>query len=121
MAFRQIAAKDPYSFKRQFCAVGTTFRLLLRRSLRLHIVLAATPLPWCDLKVAITAGIIDRRLFRQWTPKLQTEAAYLEFLNPEQRRAVEDGSAERLAAAPLLVIAGAGSGKTNTSPIGSPI
>ena len=42
--------------------------------------------------------------------------AYLEKLNPEQRRAVEhgvrDGKCE--SAAPLLVIAGAGSGKTNT-------
>ena len=42
--------------------------------------------------------------------------AYLEKLNPEQRRAVEHGLAEggRPPAPPLLVIAGAGSGKTNT-------
>jgi DNA helicase-2/ATP-dependent DNA helicase PcrA len=48
------------------------------------------------------------------TPKVQTSAGYLETLNPEQRRAVEHGAAGGLAAAPLLVIAGAGSGKTNT-------
>ncbi len=46
--------------------------------------------------------------------QVQTAAAYLESLNPEQRRAVEHGAAGGLAAAPLLVIAGAGSGKTNT-------
>src|SRR5436190_4016653 len=42
--------------------------------------------------------------------------AYLETLNPEQRRAVEHGVRETHAApgTPLLVIAGAGSGKTNT-------
>jgi DNA helicase II / ATP-dependent DNA helicase PcrA len=40
--------------------------------------------------------------------------AYLESLNPEQRRAVEHGAAGSGAFAPLLVIAGAGSGKTNT-------
>jgi DNA helicase-2/ATP-dependent DNA helicase PcrA len=42
--------------------------------------------------------------------------AYLDKLNPEQRRAVEYSLAEseRTHAAPLLVIAGAGSGKTNT-------
>src|SRR5271155_250797 len=42
--------------------------------------------------------------------------AYLDSLNPEQRRAVEHGvEAGRAAAAePLLIIAGAGSGKTNT-------
>src|SRR3984893_14690798 len=48
------------------------------------------------------------------TPKVQTATAYLEALNPEQRRAVEHGAAGGLAAPPLLVIAGAGSGKTNT-------
>jgi len=42
-------------------------------------------------------------------------AAYLDKLNPEQRRAVEHGAGPSLAeAAPLLVIAGAGLGKTNT-------
>ncbi len=43
-------------------------------------------------------------------------AAYLDKLNPEQRRAVEHGTIADDAAhtAPLLVIAGAGSGKTNT-------
>ena len=42
--------------------------------------------------------------------------AYLESLNREQRRAVEHGVREKNAAPgpPLLVIAGAGSGKTNT-------
>src|SRR5947199_3971706 len=41
-------------------------------------------------------------------------ASYLESLNPEQRRAVEHGTAGAGPFAPLLVIAGAGSGKTNT-------
>ena len=38
----------------------------------------------------------------------------LEALNAEQRRAVEHGCAEPHSSAPLLIIAGAGSGKTNT-------
>ena len=44
------------------------------------------------------------------------EATYLEGLNAEQRRAVEHGVAGAMAepASPLLIIAGAGSGKTNT-------
>jgi DNA helicase-2/ATP-dependent DNA helicase PcrA len=40
-------------------------------------------------------------------------AGYLEKLNPEQRRAVEHGADGRGPSVPLLVIAGAGSGKTN--------
>src|SRR5258706_3980912 len=42
--------------------------------------------------------------------------AYLEKLNPEQRRAVEHGIGEKdtTPGVPLIVIAGAGSGKTNT-------
>jgi DNA helicase-2/ATP-dependent DNA helicase PcrA len=43
------------------------------------------------------------------------QASYLEVLNPEQRRAVEHGIGPAgTVGAPLLVIAGAGSGKTNT-------
>ncbi len=45
---------------------------------------------------------------------VSTAAAYLEDLNPEQRRAVEHGAVGSVQCAPLLVIAGAGSGKTNT-------
>ncbi|MGY2909187.1 ATP-dependent helicase [Bradyrhizobium sp. URHC0002] len=44
-----------------------------------------------------------------------TAASYLETLNPEQRRAVEHGvCGNSHVGLPLLVIAGAGSGKTNT-------
>jgi DNA helicase II / ATP-dependent DNA helicase PcrA len=39
---------------------------------------------------------------------------YLDKLNPQQRRAVEHGGAMLAEAGPLLIIAGAGSGKTNT-------
>jgi DNA helicase-2/ATP-dependent DNA helicase PcrA len=42
--------------------------------------------------------------------------SYLDKLNPDQRRAVEHGVTDpvRSPGGPLLVIAGAGSGKTNT-------
>jgi DNA helicase-2/ATP-dependent DNA helicase PcrA len=44
-----------------------------------------------------------------------TAATYLDELNPEQRRAVEHGVRKNSTVGPpLLVIAGAGSGKTNT-------
>ncbi len=42
------------------------------------------------------------------------EIDYLHRLNPEQRRAVEHGVGTGMIGGPLLVIAGAGSGKTNT-------
>ena len=47
---------------------------------------------------------------------MAADPAYLDQLNPQQRQAVEHGVAADGAAspAPLLVIAGAGSGKTNT-------
>src|ERR1700677_4867842 len=41
-------------------------------------------------------------------------AARLEKLNSQQRRAVEHGGLPLAAAGPLLIIAGAGSGKTST-------
>src|SRR5262249_29366253 len=40
--------------------------------------------------------------------------SYLEKLNPQQRHAVEHGGSALAEAGPLLIIAGAGSGKTNT-------
>jgi len=51
------------------------------------------------------------------TPKISTEAATddpLARLNPAQREAVTHGAGVAAGASPLLVIAGAGSGKTNT-------
>jgi DNA helicase-2/ATP-dependent DNA helicase PcrA len=45
---------------------------------------------------------------------VSTIAAYLENLNPEQRRAIEHGAVGSGPFAPLLAITGAGSGKTNT-------
>jgi DNA helicase-2/ATP-dependent DNA helicase PcrA len=42
------------------------------------------------------------------------KSSYLADLNPEQRRAVEHGAPTYGEAGPLLIIAGAGSGKTNT-------
>src|SRR5216683_730865 len=41
-------------------------------------------------------------------------SSYLANLNPEQRRAVENGGPSYADAGPLLIIAGAGTGKTNT-------
>ena len=41
-------------------------------------------------------------------------ASYLDKLNPQQRRAVEHGGTALHEAGPLLIIAGAGAGKTNT-------
>jgi hypothetical protein len=41
-------------------------------------------------------------------------APYLQKLNLEQRRAVEHGRSALAEAGPLLIIAGAGTGKTNT-------
>src|SRR5262249_611196 len=45
---------------------------------------------------------------------LAQAAAYLDDLNPEQRRAVTHGAHLAAPGAPVLIIAGAGSGKTNT-------
>ncbi len=47
-------------------------------------------------------------------PLAPMSAARLEKLNPQQRRAVEHGGSALADAPPLLIIAGAGSGKTST-------
>lgn len=51
---------------------------------------------------------------KQHAPSLCTEPPYLSKLNAQQRLAVEHHGDHALAAPPLLIIAGAGSGKTNT-------
>jgi DNA helicase II / ATP-dependent DNA helicase PcrA len=55
-------------------------------------------------------------LSRMRESSLAVRSDYLDLLNPEQRSAVEHGTAAagHAFAAPLLIIAGAGSGKTNT-------
>jgi DNA helicase-2/ATP-dependent DNA helicase PcrA len=69
--------------------------------------------------IANKPGISERDLSPQDNPLL-AQPSYLDALNPEQRRAVEHGVFSRESApqpapaGPLLVIAGAGSGKTNT-------
>jgi DNA helicase II / ATP-dependent DNA helicase PcrA len=59
-------------------------------------------------------GITEFDFSPRGNQSVPAAAAYLESLNPEQRRAVEHGAAGPGPFAPLLVIAGAGSGKTNT-------
>ena len=69
------------------------------------------------LAIANKAGISDGRIDQEDDSDVPAAASYLESLNPEQRRAVEHGvvpGRDGRPAAPLLVIAGAGSGKTNT-------
>ncbi len=48
------------------------------------------------------------------SPIRSDDRPYLASLNPDQRRAVEHGGPNYAHAGPLLIIAGAGSGKTNT-------
>ena len=50
----------------------------------------------------------------EFAPLWLMTAAYLVKLNPDQRCAVEHGGPVYAEARPLLIIAGAGSGKTNT-------
>ena len=57
----------------------------------------------------------ERRLSRHTRRGAKSDmTAYLDKLNAQQRRAVEHGGSELAEAGPLLMIAGAGSGKTNT-------
>jgi ATP-dependent DNA helicase UvrD/PcrA len=60
-----------------------------------------------------TEAILDD-LFRDSGLLLTMTMSHLEQLNPQQRRAVEHGLPALAEAGPLLIIAGAGSGKTNT-------
>src|SRR5947207_6484590 len=72
-----------------------------------------TKLPFLS-PIANKAGISDRSIDQGDDTDVSAATGYLESLNPEQRRAVEHGAIGPGPSAPLLVIAGAGSGKTNT-------
>jgi DNA helicase-2/ATP-dependent DNA helicase PcrA len=62
----------------------------------------------------VAARGITESVFYAGPPPVLTASTYLDGLNPEQRRAVDHGASGQGPFAPLLVIAGAGSGKTNT-------
>src|SRR5258706_14137522 len=72
--------------------------------------------PSCRHYIIASKARIRDRPIRRLGEYVSAAATYLEALNPEQRRAVEHGVLEKdcSARSPLLVIAGAGSGKTNT-------
>jgi len=59
-------------------------------------------------------GIAESDFLENTIDPVQSAATYLDSLNLEQRRAVEHGAVGPGPCVPLLVIAGAGSGKTNT-------
>src|ERR1700704_6513381 len=67
----------------------------------------------CAITADRSRGAHARRAVSSHFPVPMT-VAHLAHLNPEQRRAVEFGGPDFTAASPLLIIAGAGSGKTNT-------
>ena len=71
-----------------------------------------------ELRQKPLRGIGESRsvIFFKWgtIQPVRTADAYLDALNSEQRRAVEHGAMGAGPFGPLLVIAGAGSGKTNT-------
>jgi DNA helicase II / ATP-dependent DNA helicase PcrA len=64
------------------------------------------------LRIALARKIADSHPKGRFVQA--TAATYLDALNPAQRRAVEHGVGPDAVPRPLLVIAGAGSGKTNT-------
>ena len=66
------------------------------------------------LTVLFQRKLYSMELLHDSGSSLAMTISYLEKLNPQQRRAVEHGGSALAEAGPLLIIAGAGSGKTNT-------
>src|SRR6516165_4284908 len=73
-----------------------------------------TPASHHRLLLCFRRKVYSMELLHDSGSPLTMTISYLDKLNPQQRRAVEHGGSALAEAGPLLIIAGAGSGKTNT-------
>src|SRR5258708_4133086 len=75
---------------------------------------SSTPASHHPLLLCFQRKVYSMDLVNDSGSPLTMTISYLEKLNPQQRHAVEHGGSALAEAGPLLIIAGAGSGKTNT-------
>src|SRR5262245_13384772 len=85
-----------------------------RRSYARSARSSSTPASHRPLLLCFRRKLYSMELLHDSGSSLAMTISYLEKLNPQQRRAVEHGGSALAEAGPLLIIAGAGSGKTNT-------
>src|SRR5262245_57143581 len=85
-----------------------------RRSYARSARSSSTPASHRPLLLCFRRKLYSMELLHDSGSSLAMTISYLEKLNPQQRRAVEHGGSALAASRPLLIIAGAGSGKTNT-------
>src|SRR5262245_16856326 len=85
-----------------------------RRSYARSARSSSTPASHRPLLLCFRRKLYSMELLHDSGSSLAMTISYLEKLNPQQRRAVEHGGSALAESRPLLIIAGAGSGKTNT-------